>query len=135
MTSSQSCSSCSKATCKGFSQSSHGAVSMGVGITSICHCGDIVVMKVAKTSRNAGRKFWGCRHYKGGFSTGMSCNFFKWCSEDNVDDRDGTIVRQSNKICDLENNVKELQRRIKFVVGVVFAVIVLNIMTLWLCLG
>ncbi|KAG2390337.1 uncharacterized protein HKW66_Vig0222570 [Vigna angularis] len=64
MASSQSCSSCSKATCKGFSQSLHGAVSRGVGITPICYCGDIVVMKVARTSRNAVRKFWGCRHYK-----------------------------------------------------------------------
>ncbi|WVY97484.1 hypothetical protein V8G54_029635 [Vigna mungo] len=54
MTSSQSCSFCSNTTDKGFSHSSHGVVPKGVGITPICHCGDIVVTKVVKTARNVG---------------------------------------------------------------------------------
>ncbi|XP_014506289.1 uncharacterized protein LOC106766040 [Vigna radiata var. radiata] len=136
MASSQSGCSCSKTTGKGASHSSQGAVSRGGGITPICYCGDFAVLKVTKTARNAGRQFWACRHYKGAFTSGMSCNFFKWFGEENDDDRDGTNVRQSNKrTTDMESAVKELQRKMKLVVGVGVVVIVLNIIILGLFLG
>ncbi|XP_014491081.1 uncharacterized protein LOC106753744 [Vigna radiata var. radiata] len=131
MASSQSGCSCSKTTAKGASHSSQGDVSRGVGITPICYCGDFAVLKVAKTARNAGRKFWAYRHYKGAFTSGMSCNFFKWFGEENGDDRDGSNVRQSNKrTTDMESAVKELQRMMKFVVGVGVVVIVGHLLVL-----
>ncbi|WVZ26238.1 hypothetical protein V8G54_000055 (mitochondrion) [Vigna mungo] len=49
---------------------------VGGGMIPICNYGDIVVTKMAKTTKNAGSQFWGV----GESSNEMSCNFSKWCS-------------------------------------------------------
>ncbi|BAT78415.1 hypothetical protein VIGAN_02108900 [Vigna angularis var. angularis] len=98
---------------------SHGGGSMGLGIIPICNCGEMTVVKMARTSKNAGIYFWGCRNYKSGASNVMCCNYFKWCNEENVDERDVIIGRQRRKIYDLENTVKALKKRIQLLVAVV----------------
>ncbi|XP_052728443.1 uncharacterized protein LOC128195248 [Vigna angularis] len=131
---SQGCSSFSKSWAKGSSGSSHGGACRGGGLIPTCYCGDIAVMKVAKTTKNAGRNFWGCPHYKGGSSIGNCCNFFKWCCEDNVDEKDCTILK---RISELENAVKDLQKIQKMmkllVVALCMCIVVdLVILKLWL---
>ncbi|XP_022635901.1 uncharacterized protein LOC111241523 [Vigna radiata var. radiata] len=92
---------------------------MGVGIIPICNCGELAVVKMAKTSKNARRYFWGCGNYKSGTSSVMSCNYFKWCNEEKVDERDVIIGSQRRKICDMEKTVSALTRRNQFLVAVV----------------
>ncbi|KOM57962.1 hypothetical protein LR48_Vigan11g099500 [Vigna angularis] len=50
---------------------------------------------------------------KGGSSIGSSCNFFKWCVKEKVDEKDCTMVR---RISQLENSVKDLQKMMKILV-------------------
>ncbi|WVY98784.1 hypothetical protein V8G54_030935 [Vigna mungo] len=38
----------------------------------ICHCGESCVLRTAKTVKNRGKKFWGCRRYKVGSENGGS---------------------------------------------------------------
>ncbi|XP_014519706.1 uncharacterized protein LOC106776751 [Vigna radiata var. radiata] len=64
MASSQAFSSCSKTGWERNSQSANDGGWRGGGIIPHCKCGDVVVSKVARTPQNAGRKLWGCRHYK-----------------------------------------------------------------------
>ncbi|WVZ00099.1 hypothetical protein V8G54_026168 [Vigna mungo] len=64
MGSSQAFSSCSKTGWERNSQSANDGGWRGGGIIPHCKCGDAAVSKVARTPQNAGRKFWGCRHYK-----------------------------------------------------------------------
>ncbi|XP_017407845.1 uncharacterized protein LOC108320814 [Vigna angularis] len=113
MASSEGCSSCSRSWGKGSSRWSHGCGVRGGGIIPTCYCGDVAVTKVARTTKNAGRNFWGCPRYKGGSSIGSSCNFFKWCVEEKVDEKDCTMVR---RISQLENSVKDLQKMMKILV-------------------
>jgi len=59
--------SCKSCTCSG--NQNHGVSSCGggwkgLGVTPICQCGKVVVMRIAKTSRNVGNKFWGCPNIK-----------------------------------------------------------------------
>ncbi|QCE03762.1 hypothetical protein DEO72_LG8g1788 [Vigna unguiculata] len=69
-------------------------VSGSVGGTPHCHCGEIVVLRVARTVKNGGKQFWGCPHYKRtGSEDFKGCNYFKWCTEENGDERDATIAR------------------------------------------
>ncbi|QCD97229.1 hypothetical protein DEO72_LG6g1939 [Vigna unguiculata] len=44
--------------------SSAGGGWKGLGVTPICQCGDVVVIRTARTTRNAGKKFWGCPNFK-----------------------------------------------------------------------
>jgi len=37
-----------------------------------------------------------------GYQEPVRCNFFKWCGEDDIDERDGVIFKQRRKICSLE---------------------------------
>jgi len=37
-----------------------------LGESPFCFCGEIAVLRVAKTIRNAGKQFWGCPNYKVG---------------------------------------------------------------------
>ncbi|KOM34704.1 hypothetical protein LR48_Vigan02g085400 [Vigna angularis] len=121
------CSSCSQG-------SSRGASLRGMLGSQICYCGELVVFRVAKTAKNEGKPFWGCPNYKVSslryvFILGYiylvfaemilvgcfvqrsrneevrGCNFFKWASEDNVDERDTTIGWQRRKIINLEKSL------------------------------
>ncbi|KOM26079.1 hypothetical protein LR48_Vigan226s000800 [Vigna angularis] len=94
MASSQGCSLCSKSWDKGSSRSSHAGGWREGGIIPTYYYGDIAVTKFVRTTKNAGRNFWGCPHYKDGSSIGSSNNFFKWCFEENIDEKDCTNVRK-----------------------------------------
>ncbi|XP_014519594.1 uncharacterized protein LOC106776625 [Vigna radiata var. radiata] len=130
MSQSQSSSCC----CQGVScrscHSSHGAGSMGVGIVPICNYGERTVVKMARTSKNPGKYFWGCRNYKSGAGNVTWCNYFKWCNEEEVDEKDVIIGRLRSKICNMEKTVKALKRRIHLLVSVMCVVIVLIIVML-----
>ncbi|QCD95483.1 hypothetical protein DEO72_LG6g176 [Vigna unguiculata] len=49
---------------RNHSVSSPGTVSGSVSGTPHCHCGEIAVLRVARTAKNCGKQFWGCPHYK-----------------------------------------------------------------------
>ncbi|QCD89382.1 hypothetical protein DEO72_LG4g327 [Vigna unguiculata] len=86
--------------------SSPATVSGSVGGTPLCHCGKIAVLRVARTVKNGGKQFWGCPHCKRtGSEDFKGCNYFKWCTEDNGDERDATIARQSQRIRQLEKEL------------------------------
>ncbi|KOM56104.1 hypothetical protein LR48_Vigan10g199600 [Vigna angularis] len=90
---------------------------------------------MARTSKNRGRNFWGCDNYKSAAGNVMSCNYFKWCNEEKVDERDVINGSQRRKICDMEKTVKALKRRIQFLVAVVCVLTVLIIAMLCVFLG
>ena len=53
------------------------------------------MLRVAKTSKNNGRQFWGCSKFKSAASSDMVwCNYFKWCDEELYDERDGIIAHK-----------------------------------------
>lgn len=60
----QCCSSCSDTWGKQNSHLSHVGGSRSVEIILICNYGDMAVIKIAKTSKNVGKQFWECHHYK-----------------------------------------------------------------------
>ncbi|XP_022632865.1 uncharacterized protein LOC111240970 [Vigna radiata var. radiata] len=115
--------------------SSHGGGSMGLGIIPICNCGERTVVKMARTSKNAGRYFWSCRNYKSGAGNVTWCNYFKWCNEEEVDENDVIIDRKRSKICDMEKTMKALKRRMKLLVSVICVLIVVIIVMLCVLLG
>ena len=55
------------------------------------------------------------------------CNYFKWCNEENVDERDATIGRQSKKITDLEKAVIDYEKWVNFLIGMIFFLGFVNI--------
>jgi len=48
------------------------------------------------------------------------CNYFKWCNEENVDERNATIGRQSKTITDLEKVVIDYEKWVNFLIGMIF---------------
>ncbi|XP_014503038.1 uncharacterized protein LOC106763353 [Vigna radiata var. radiata] len=108
------CSSCSWG-------SSHGASSSrGMVGSEICYCGELAILRVAKTPKNQGKHFWGCPNYRRSrYEEVRGCNFFKWHIEDNGDERDTTIGWQRRKIINLERSLLVYQKREK-VAGVVY---------------
>ena len=57
--------------------SSAGGGWKGLGVTPICRCGDVAVIRTAKTTRNAGKKFWGCPNVKVSWLSVVADLFFK----------------------------------------------------------
>ncbi|QCD89567.1 integrator complex subunit 11 [Vigna unguiculata] len=103
--------SCCSCTCSGNGNrglSSAGGGWKGLGVTPICRCGDVAVIRTARTTRNAGKKFWGCPNFKRGNQESVGCNYFKWSGEDDIDQRDGVILSQNREICSLEKSIKLL---------------------------
>ncbi|KOM28282.1 hypothetical protein LR48_Vigan511s010500 [Vigna angularis] len=125
------CSSCSLG-------SSRGASSRGMLGSQICYCEGLAVLRVAKTAKNEGKPFWDYPNYKVSslrcvFILGYiylvfakmilvgcfvqqsrneevgGCKFFKWASEDNIDERDTTIGWQRRKIINLEKSLLVLR--------------------------
>ncbi|QCE06535.1 hypothetical protein DEO72_LG9g1548 [Vigna unguiculata] len=99
----------------------------------ICDCGEAAVLRIARTPRNVGRKFWGCTNYKseGG---GVCCNFFKWWYEDVDEEKEVIIVNQNMKIEDLENVVRVLKKWFNVLAVVVSIVGLINVVMLALML-
>jgi len=44
--------------------SSEGGGRMVLGLRPICDCGEVVVLRTARTPKNVGRKFWCFANYK-----------------------------------------------------------------------
>jgi len=58
----------------------------------------------------------------------VGCDFFIWCFEDGVDERDVVIIRQRKKISGLEKSVRVWKKRFQLsIVGMLFLV-VMNIL-------
>ena len=87
--SSSCCNSWGQPSCGG----SHIRGSKDLGLIPICKYGEVVVIQVARTSKNNGRQFWGWSKYKSVASIDMVwCNYFKWCDEELYDEMDGIIA-------------------------------------------
>ncbi|WVZ23327.1 hypothetical protein V8G54_001871 [Vigna mungo] len=111
--------------------SCRGGTFRGFVESQICHCGEVVVLRVAKTVKNEGKQFWGCPNYKRTRNEELKgCNFFKWCIEDNVDDAGSTITRQRRKINSLEKSVMSFQRREKMLISMLCFMGFINIILL-----
>jgi len=72
--------SCCSCTCSGngnggFSSASGGW--KGLGVTPICRCGDVAMIRTTRTTRNAGKKFWGCPNFKVSCLSVVADLFFK----------------------------------------------------------
>ena len=99
-----------------------------MSIIPICKCGEVAVVRVARTSKKNGRQFWGCSKYKSVASNNMVwCNYFKWCDEELYDDRDGIIAQQRMKISELEISVRVMKKMIQFFLELVIVIIVIFI--------
>ena len=124
--------SCSFSCCNSWGQpscsGSHICGSKGMSIIPICKCGEVAVVRVARTSKKNGRQFWGCSKYKSVASNNMVwCNYFKWCDEELYDDRDGIIAQQRMKISELEISVRVMKKMIQFFLELVIVIIVIFI--------
>jgi len=64
MSEANSCKSCSCSHNEICGVSSLGGGWKGLGVSPICQCGEVAVLRTARTSRNAGKKFWGCPNFK-----------------------------------------------------------------------
>ncbi|QCD78911.1 hypothetical protein DEO72_LG1g2547 [Vigna unguiculata] len=73
--------------------SNHGGGVLSHGGALICNCGEVAVLRTARTTKNGRKQFWGCPNYKRGSEAFIGCNYFKWCSEDAADERDNIIIR------------------------------------------
>jgi len=63
--------------------------------------------------------FISCNQRSGANEESKGCNYFKWFNEDNGDESDATIGRQTRKIYALEKSVMVSEKRIKFLTGVI----------------
>ncbi|QCD79839.1 uncharacterized protein LOC114176378 [Vigna unguiculata] len=114
------------------SVSSPGIVSGSVSGTPHCNCGEIAVLRVARTAKNCGKQFWGCPHYKRSVGEDFkACNYFKWWTEDNGDERDATIARQSQRIRQREKDLIDSEKWLMYLFRIIgllgLIVIVLSI--------
>ncbi|XP_047173967.1 uncharacterized protein LOC124841691 [Vigna umbellata] len=114
----------------------------------ICHCGDKSVLRIAKTSKNRGKQFWGCPRYKVGSENG-GCNYFRWLSDWGIQESVSCEVLEANderlvksfenesdkKIVGVQKAVMGLQSWIKFLVGVVSVLCVMNIIIIAMLMG
>jgi len=44
--------------------SNHGGAVFSHGGALTCNCGEVVVLRTARTTKNGGKQFWGCPNYK-----------------------------------------------------------------------
>ena len=63
----------------------------------------------------------------------LGCNFFKWCIEDIVDEKDAII--QQNKIYLLENHLYVSTRRIKMLLLGIYFLFLINIIMFFIYLN
>jgi len=60
------------------------------------------------------------------------CNYFKWCNEENVDERDATIERKNKKITDLEKALIDSEKWVNFLIGMILFFGLINIILVFL---
>ncbi|WVZ19092.1 hypothetical protein V8G54_006414 [Vigna mungo] len=114
----------------------------------ICQCGEMSVLRTAKTTKNQGKQFWICPRYKGG-GENAGCNFFRWLSDfgteesascellETKDDRLMKTVEneRDNNVVAVQKVVITLQKWIKMLVGVVFILCVINMIAVAMLMG
>jgi len=49
---------------KNSTVSSHGSVGRRFDFAPLCYCGEKAIMRIARTAKNRGRKFWRCPKFK-----------------------------------------------------------------------
>ncbi|QCD98368.1 hypothetical protein DEO72_LG11g3254 [Vigna unguiculata] len=115
------------------SVSSPGGWNRGLGERPMCYCGEVAVLRVAKTIRNAGKEFWGCPNFKrsGGNDVFKGCNYFKWLNEDNGDEKDATIARQRRKIYHMEKSLVISRKWVRFLSGIIICLGLINVILVW----
>ncbi|GAU46218.1 hypothetical protein TSUD_374640 [Trifolium subterraneum] len=81
--------------------------------TPNCRCEQFCVLRTAKTIPNYGRKFWGCRNYKGPHDIG--CNYFDWFDKVESSKNDvGAKIEEIEQLVDEKNfKMKEYDINIK----------------------
>ncbi|KOM58078.1 hypothetical protein LR48_Vigan11g111200 [Vigna angularis] len=79
--------------------SSRGVSSRGMVGSQICYCGDLAVLRVAKTSKNEGKPFWGCPNYKNLLSLEEMLNQY-------------ILMKRQNKLLE-EENVNVMREKIR----------------------
>ncbi|WVZ17781.1 hypothetical protein V8G54_010763 [Vigna mungo] len=73
--------SCSSSTCNGWWKKNPNLICRGGGgskidgVSSVCLCGEKSILRTARTPKNRGKQFWGCRKYKNGNEDG-DLNYF-----------------------------------------------------------
>ncbi|KAL2326864.1 hypothetical protein Fmac_020291 [Flemingia macrophylla] len=85
--------------------------SICLSLSSVCYEWELAVLRTAMTSRNAGKKFWGCPNYKNGEDEDVRCNYFEWAAND-VDGRDLLISKLERK-----NQIEEFVALINLLVA------------------
>ena len=63
----------------------------------------------------------------------LGCNFFKWCYEEDADERDAIIVRQRQKIAYMENSLSVWKKRMQLPLAVIGVLIVMNVVVFMGC--
>ena len=61
------------------------------------------------------------------------CNYFKWCTEDNGDERDATIARQSQRIRQLEKELIDSEKWLMYlfrIIGLLGLIVILLLFVL-----
>ncbi|KAK2381251.1 DNA topoisomerase 3-alpha [Trifolium repens] len=79
--------------------------------TPTCKCGKFCVVRTSKTLANYGRKFWGCRNYKGLHDVG--CNYFDWFDNEEVNGKEACVEDFDSKIEEIEMLLDEKKLKIK----------------------
>ncbi|WVZ25133.1 hypothetical protein V8G54_003677 [Vigna mungo] len=124
----------------------------------ICHCGEMSVLRTAKTTKNRGKQFWSCPRYKGG-GENAGCNFFRWWSDfgtqesascELLETNDVRVMKtfknddrlmktigneRDNNAVTVQKAVTTLEKWIKILVGVVFILCVINMIAVAMLMG
>ncbi|XP_027915999.1 uncharacterized protein LOC114175440 [Vigna unguiculata] len=125
----------SSSCCNSWGQPSYGGSyirgSKGMGLIPICKCGEVAMLRVARTLKNNGRQFWGCSKFKSATcSDNVWCNYFKWYDEEFCDGRDGIIAQQRMEISELEISVRAMKKTNQFLLRLVIVVVVIFVVML-----
>ncbi|WVZ16706.1 hypothetical protein V8G54_009688 [Vigna mungo] len=97
----------------------------------ICHCRENCVLRTTKTIKNRGKKFWGCPRYKG-IEESVSCEVLEANDERLVKSFEN---ESDKKIVSVQKVVMCVQSWMKFLVGVVSVLCVLNILIIAMLMG
>ncbi|XP_027933804.1 uncharacterized protein LOC114189301 [Vigna unguiculata] len=64
-----------------------GSGSTDLGVSVMCYCGEKATLRTARTLKNKGKKFWGCPKYKSGSDQCGGCNYFKWFTDNEIEEK------------------------------------------------
>ncbi|QCE03593.1 hypothetical protein DEO72_LG8g1618 [Vigna unguiculata] len=64
-----------------------GSGSIDLGMSVMCYCREKAALRTARTLKNKGKKFWGCPKYKSGSDQCGGCNYFKWFTDNEIEEK------------------------------------------------